>query len=71
MSAEGRILCMIKFSGKKSDWKSRSVKFLAHRNQRDYKKQSVGEGKTIGVDKVCTELSFRWFGVFHQFRMKL
>ncbi len=49
---------MIEFSGKKSYWKSWSVKFLACRNRRGYNKLLVGEGKTVGVDKVPTKTEF-------------
>jgi len=49
---------VIEFSGKKSDWKSWSVKFLARGNRRGYKKLLVGEGKTVGVDKVPTQTEF-------------
>ena len=49
---------MIEFSGKKSDWKSWSGKFLARENRRGYKKLLVGEGKTVGVDKVATKTEF-------------
>ena len=58
MSAEERSLCVIEFSGKMSDWKSWSVKFLAHGSLRGYKKLLVGEGKTVGVDKVPTQTEF-------------
>ncbi len=49
---------MIDFSVKKSGWKSWSFKFLAHRNRTSYKKLLVGEGKTVGVDKVPTKTEF-------------
>ncbi len=49
---------MIEFSGKRSEWKSWSVKFLAHGNRREYKKLLVAEGKTVGVDKVPTKTEF-------------
>ncbi len=49
---------MIKFSGKKSDRKSCSVEFLAHKNRRGYKKLLAGEGKTGGVDKMPTKTKF-------------
>ncbi len=49
---------MIEFSGKKSNWKSWSVKFFAHGNRRGYKKLLVGDGKTVGVDKVPTQTKF-------------
>ncbi len=49
---------MIEFSGMKIDWTSCSFKFLAHGNRRGYKKLLVGEGKTVGVDKVPTKAEF-------------
>ena len=55
MTAEVRNLHVIEFPGNESDWKSWSVKFLTHGNQRGYKKLLVGEGKTICVDKVPTQ----------------
>ena len=58
MSAEERSLRVIEFSGKKNDWKSWSGKFLAHGCQRGYKMLLVGEGKTVGVDKVPTESEY-------------
>ncbi len=58
MSSEERRLGIIQLSVKKSDWKSWSVMFLAHRSQRGYKKLFVGEGKTVGVDKVPTQTEF-------------
>ena len=54
MSTEERSLHVTEFSGKKRDWKSWSVKFLAHGNWRGYQKLFVGEGKTVGVDIVPT-----------------
>ncbi len=48
----------MEFSGKNSDWKSWSVKFLARGNRRGYKKLLIGEGKTVGVDKVPTQTEF-------------
>ncbi len=53
-----RGLCTIEFKGKKSYWKSWSVKFLAHGNRRSYKKLLVSKGKTVGVDKVPTQTKF-------------
>ncbi len=49
---------MVAFSGKKSEWKSWSDKFLTCGNRRGYKKLLVGEGKTVGVDKVPTKTEF-------------
>ncbi len=58
MSAEERSLLVIEFSGKKSDWKSWSVDFMASGNRRGYKNLLVGQCKTVGVDKVPTETKF-------------
>ncbi len=58
MSAKEKSLQVIEFSGKKSDWKCWSVDFLASGNRRGYKKRLVGEGKTVGVDKVTTQTKF-------------
>ncbi len=58
MSAEEKSDWVIEFSGKEEwleDWKKWSVKFLAGGNRRGYKKLLVGEGKTVGVDKVPTK----------------
>ena len=58
MSAKEKSLQVIEFSGKKSDWKSWSVKFLACGDRRGYKKLLIGEGKTVGVDKVPTQTEY-------------
>ena len=58
MGDEERSFCIIEFLGKKSDWKSWSVKFLAHGNRSGYKKLLVGEGKTVSVDKVPTQFEY-------------
>ena len=58
MSAEEKSLQVIEFSAKMSDLKSWSAKLLACGNRRGYKKLLVGEGKTIGVDKVPTQTEF-------------
>ncbi len=58
MSAEERSLQVIEFSGKKNDWKIWCVVLLVQKNRRFYKKLLVGEGKTIGFDKVPTKTKF-------------
>ncbi len=49
---------MIEFSGRKSYWKSWSVKFYANGNLRGYKKLLVDEGKTVSVEKMPTQTEF-------------
>ncbi len=51
MSAEERSLHDNEFSGKKSDLKNWSKRFLVYGNWRCYKRLLVGEGKSIGVEK--------------------
>ncbi len=58
MSAKERSLPVIEFSGKECDWKSWSVKFLACGNRRGNKKLLVGEGNTVGIDKVPNKSKF-------------
>ncbi len=71
MTAEEKGFHIIKFSDKKSNQKSRPVKFLSYGNQRGYKKLLVVKARLIVLTKCLLKLSLRWLSIVHQFRMKL
>ena len=55
MSNEEKSICIIRFSGKKTDWDSWSKKFLSRGKQKGYKKLLVSTDTTPGVDKLLTQ----------------
>ena len=55
MSNEEKSICIIEFSGKKTDWDSWSKKFLLHGKQKGYKKLLVSTGSMPGMDKSLTQ----------------
>ena len=55
MSNEETSICIIKLSGKKTDWERLSKKFLLCGKHKGYKKLLVSTGTTPGVDKFPTQ----------------
>ena len=58
MSNKEKSICIIEFSGKKTDWDSWSKKFLSHGKWKGYKKLLVSIGTTPGVNKIPTQEEF-------------
>ena len=59
MSTEEKSICIIEFSGKKTDSDSWSEKFLLHGKQKGYKKLLVSASTTTGVDKIPMQEEYK------------
>ena len=58
MTTEGKNIHIIEFLGKKRDWKSWLEKHLSQGKWKGYKKLWVGNGFTVGVDKIPMQSEF-------------